>query len=100
MIDFVTWSKEYDEFKKVVKPVVMSDIPTEPQLLSAENQVLPRLLAAAREHQAMAAYFERQFKESKQSMAQVIWAKKDSEGVADVLKTRSIAISVAMRPQA
>ncbi len=100
MISYVEWSKEYDAFKKVVKPILTKDLPTEPGELSAENQALPKLLDAAREHASMGAYFYRDFREKKQSMAQVTWSQKNSEGLADSIKSRMIAVSVAMRPQA
>ncbi len=101
MIGFVEWSKQYDEFKKSLQAVLTSDLPTEVPQLHAENQALPRLLVAAREHEAFGAYFYRQFKDLKQTqMAQVTWAQKDSAGLADAVKARMIAVSVAMRPQA
>lgn len=100
MISFTEWSAQYDAFKKVLRPIMTKDLPTEPGQLALENQALPALLAAAREHEAMGAYFERDFKDKKQTqMAQVTWAKKDSAGVADALKARSFAVFAAMRPQ-
>ncbi len=98
MIDFIEWSKQYDAFKKVLKPILTKDLPTEAPQLSAENQALPKLLSAAHEHEALAAYFYRDFREKKQSLAQATWAQKDSSGVADAIKSRMIAVSVAMRP--
>ncbi len=100
MIAFPDWMKQYDAFKAVLKPILMKDLPTEAPQLSMENGAMPKFLSAAREHEALGAYFYREFRDKKQSMAQVTWAQKDSAGLADAVKARAVAISVAMRPQA
>lgn len=98
MITFNEWIKQYDSFKAAVKAVVTSEIPDEVTELIRENQMLPKLLNAAQEHRAMAAFYHQGAKEKKQPLAQVLWAKEDSAGLASVLKSRCIAVSVALRP--
>lgn len=100
MLSFPTWVKEYEAFKATMKPVLTVALPTEPGQLAYENQALPKFLNAANEHKALGAYYYQHYKDLKQKeMAQVVWAAKDSAGIADTVKARMIAVSVAMRPQ-
>lgn len=96
--NFSQWLAEYDKFKQSIKPILTTELSTEISELTAENQALPRFAFAAGEHKAMAAMFYAQLKETNLK-AQVIWAKTDSAGVLDAIKARSIAVSVAMRPE-
>ncbi len=94
---FSAWLVEYEAFKRAIKPIVSSKLPTEVSELEAENQAIPPLLSAALEHEAMAARFHEQAKAAHLLMAQFKWALRDSVGVAQNLKQRGYAVSAALR---
>lgn len=97
-LTFEAWLPSYDAFKRALAPIVTKELPDEVTELIRENQCLPRLSEAANSHKAMAAMYYQDYKEKKRPLAQVTWAKVDSDGVASTVKARMIAVSVAMRP--
>lgn len=97
--EYASWLAAYTKFRDRIQAICDKDVPTDPPMLNAEDQALPKFIWAAERHRALAAMHYKQAQESKQPLAHRLWAKEDSAGLVNALQTRGFAVARQLKFQ-